>query len=270
MENAQLLCSAAKTAARTERRVKSALAGDLSAVEQEINSEKQQCEEAKQTLETMKAQYKDVVEELGKMKLNNEDLMTKLKSFEVNNVAEDMKQLQADFSRLLVEKKSLETDLSSCVTASKSIAVKLEEKCNAAEAKIRRLESAEHKEASLAAEIAKIQDENRALNRAKLESVDDMATSIDAKCEVIDPMDQLDLIHGLQSEMNAERESYQDLLVEHEDLLALLAQQDCEKKCLQHALAEVDGNDAVEKAILQAEEQVVEQFGKYVQIKQDR
>lgn len=270
MENAQLLCSAAKTAARTERRVKSALAGDLSAVEQEINSEKQQCEEAKQTLETMKAQYKDVVEELGKMKLNNEDLMTKLKSFEVNNVAEDMKQLQADFSRLLVEKKSLETDLSSCVTTSKSIAVKLEEKCNAAEAKIRRLESAEHKEASLAAEIARIQDENRALNRAKLESVDDMATSIDAKCEVIDPMDQLDLIHGLQSEMNAERESYQDLLVEHEDLLALLAQQDCEKKCLQHALAEVDGNDAVEKAILQAEEQVVEQFGKYVQIKQDR
>jgi hypothetical protein len=57
------------------------------------------------------------------------------------------------------------------------------------------------------------------------------------------------------------------LLEEHEDLLALLAQQDCEKKCLQLALAEADGNDAVERAILQAEEKVVQQFGKYVQIK---
>ena len=38
-----------------------------------------------------------------------------------------------------------------------------------------------------------------------------------------------------------------------EDLLALLAQQDCEKKFLQQALAEFGGNDAIEKAIHQAE-----------------
>ena len=53
--------------------------------------------------------------------------------------------------------------------------------------------------------------------------------------------------------MNAEREMYQELLSEHEDLLALLAQQDCEKKFLQQALAELGGNDAIEKAIHQAE-----------------
>lgn len=75
------------------------------------------------------------------------------------------------------------------------------------------------------------------------------------------------MIRELQSEMSQERQMYQDLLAEHEDLLALLAQQDCEKKCLQQALADADGNDAVEKAILEAEEKVVHQFGKYVQIK---
>eukprot|EP00979_Chaetoceros_neogracilis_P000098 scaffold24_cov183-Chaetoceros_neogracile.AAC.1 len=202
MENAQLLCLTAKSAARTERRVKSALAGDLAAVEQEIKSKQQHLGES--------------------------------------------------------------------ISTSKSNVSKLEEKCKIAEVKIRRLESAEHKEAALAAEIAKIQDENRALNNAKLkdtESFDDMASNTEAKCENIDPTDQLDLIRDLQSEMNSEREIYQELLEEHEDLLALLAQQDCEKKCLQLALAEADGNDAVERAILQAEEKVVQQFGKYVQIK---
>lgn len=66
--------------------------------------------------------------------------------------------------------------------------------------------------------------------------------------------------------LKRKKKSYQDLLTEHEDLLALRAQQDCEKKCLQQALADADGMDAVERAILAAEEKFVEQFGKYVQI----
>lgn len=66
--------------------------------------------------------------------------------------------------------------------------------------------------------------------------------------------------------LKREKKSYQDLLTEHEDLLALRAQQDWEKKCLQQALADADGMDAVERAILAAEEKFVEQFGKYVQI----
>ncbi len=68
--------------------------------------------------------------------------------------------------------------------------------------------------------------------------------------------------------LKREKKSYQDLLTEHEDLLALRAQQDCEKKCLQQALADAadHGVGAVERAILAAEEKFVEQFGKYVQI----
>ena len=270
MENAQLLCLTAKSAARTERRVKSALAGDLAAVEQEINSKQQQYDEAKQNLEATETKLVAISEELERMKAKNQNLVAKLKSVEGTNVAEDLKRLEADFSRLQVEKFTLETSLGESISTSKSNVSKLEEKCKIAEMKIRRLESAEHKEAALAAEIAKIQDENRALNNAKLkdtESFDDMASNTEAKCENIDPTDQLDLIRDLQSEMNSEREIYQELLEEHEDLLALLAQQDCEKKCLQLALAEADGNDAVERAILQAEEKVVQQFGKYVQIK---
>ena len=60
---------------------------------------------------------------------------------------------------------------------------------------------------------------------------------------------------------------YQDLLAEHEDLLALLAQQDIEKTSLQTALTNLAGQEAVEKAILEAETESVEQFGKYIKLK---
>jgi len=271
MENAQLLCSAAKTAAKTERRIRSALGGDLTAVEENIKSEKQRYKEAEQTLETMKCQHEAVVKELERMKANNKDLIAKMKSFEASNVTEDLKRLEVDFSRLELEKISLETKLNESMSSSKANISKLDDKCKTAEAKIRRLESAERKEAALAAEIAKIREENEGLKQGKINSTasfDDGAVSnAEAKGQDIDATDQLDLIRDLQSEMNQEREIYQELLCEHEDLLALLAQQDCEKKCLQQALAKVDGNDAVEKAILKAEEKVVQQFGKYVQIK---
>jgi hypothetical protein len=269
MENAQLLCSAAKNAAKTERRIRSALGGDFTAVEETIKSEKQRCREAEQTLESMKSQHEVVVKELERMKANNKDLIAKMISFEANNVSEDLKRLEVE--KLELEKISLEIKLNELLSTSRANVSKLEDKCKTADAKIRRLESAERKEAALAAEIAKIREENEGLKQGKINSsasFDDGAVSnAEAKGEDTDATDQLDLIRDLQSEMKQEREMYQELLCEHEDLLALLAQQDCEKKCLQQALAEVDGNDAVEKAILKAEEKVVQQFGKYVQIK---
>ena len=270
MENAQLLCSASKTAAKTERRIRSALGGDLTAVEDSIKSEKERYKETEQTLEIMKSQHEIVVKELERMKANNTDLIAKMKSFEANNVTTDLKRLEVD-ARLELEKISLKTKLNESLSMSRVNVSKLEDKCKMAEAKIRRLESAERKEVALAAEIAKIREENEGLKQGKINSTasfDDREVSkTEAKGEDTDATDQLDLIRDLQSEMSQERDMYQELLCEHEDLLALLAQQDCEKKCLQQALAEVDGNDAVEKAILKAEEKVVQQFGKYVQIK---
>ena len=269
MENAQLLSTTSKTAARTERRIRRALAGDDVEIEDSLNTEKKCRKETERSLETLKEQYNDIVKEHERVKICNNDLILKLKNFEANNVEEALKHLEGDFSRLEIEKNTLNSKLKETISTSRSNITKLDERCKLAESEVRKLKSAEHKEAALAAEVAKLREENSVRNGSvsAATTFDDMASDTERKGPDIDPGEQLDLIRELQSEMSQEREMYQDLLSEHEDLLALLAQQDCEKKCLQQALSDANGTDAVEKAILTAEERVVEQFGKYVQIK---
>ena len=207
MENAQLLSATSKTAAQTERRIRNALAGDASIIEDSIKSEKTRREEAERSLEGLKKQFDDIVKEKERVRASNEDLILKLKNFEANNVAEDLNRLQSDFSRLEVEKLTLESKLTKTISESASNISKLEEKCRVAEAEIRKLKSAEQREAALAAEVAKIRDEISGRNDT-VSAATTFDDSTERKGPDIDPGYQLDLIRELapQSEISQERE----------------------------------------------------------------
>ena len=75
-----------------------------------------------------------------------------------------------------------------------------------------------------------------------------------------------DYVRKQKIAIQEERAMYLELLAEHDDLLALLAQQDLEKTSLQSALSRVAGNEAVEAAIQEAEGNALKQFGKYVRL----
>jgi chromosome segregation ATPase len=75
-----------------------------------------------------------------------------------------------------------------------------------------------------------------------------------------------DYIQAQRTAIQEERKLYQELLAEHDDLLALLAQQDLEKASLSAVLGEAAGQEAIDQAILQAEDNAVRQFGKYVRL----
>ncbi len=277
LENAQLLSEASKSASRLERRIKNALAGDASEVEAEIEAEKRRCEDAEQSLCTVKEQYDKVTKDLEGMKMVNSQLAAKLQELSASsNLEEDVKRLGASLDTAEREKVDLLTKLNETESTAKTNIAKLEEKCKLAEAKIRELERVERKEAALAAEIAKLQEENNMNMATKQQSTSTSTSNIDTvqsyddserKREEMDPGDQLDHIRELQAEISQERTMYSDLLAEHEDLLALLAQTDCEKKCLQQALANAEGSDAVDRVISEAEEIVMDQFGRYVAYK---
>ncbi len=266
LENAQLLSEASKSASRLERRIKNALAGDASEVEAEIEGEKRRCEDAEQNLSAMKEQYDKVMKDLEGMKMVNSQLAAKLQELSASNLEEDVKRLGASLDAAEREKVDLLTKLNESKSTAKTDIAKLEDKCKLAEAKIRELERVERKEAALAAEIAKLQEENMASKQSNIDTLQSYDDS-ERKGDEMDPGDQLDHIRELQAEISQERTMYSDLLTEHEDLLALLAQTDCEKKCLQQALANVEGSDAVEKVISEAEDIIVGQFGKYVAYK---
>jgi hypothetical protein len=58
-----------------------------------------------------------------------------------------------------------------------------------------------------------------------------------------------------------ERALYHNLLLEHEDLLAIFAQLELERSKLQVSLAKLAGQSAVDDAVREAEETAVMRFG---------
>jgi hypothetical protein len=70
----------------------------------------------------------------------------------------------------------------------------------------------------------------------------------------------------LMEEVEGLRAMYEELEVEHEDLLALLAQQQLEKETLQSALLSHGGEVAVEDAQREAEEICISRFDQFIRM----
>jgi hypothetical protein len=75
-----------------------------------------------------------------------------------------------------------------------------------------------------------------------------------------------DHLQNFKEEMREERKIYMELLSEHDDLLALLAQLDVEKNSLKNALAKVAGQSAVDEALKTAEEETFEAHGGVIKL----
>jgi hypothetical protein len=72
--------------------------------------------------------------------------------------------------------------------------------------------------------------------------------------------------HDLQARLTEEQRLYRDLEAEHEDLLALLAQQELEKNAIRDKLLEVAGQEAYDAARKVAERQCLSRFGLFVPV----
>lgn len=82
----------------------------------------------------------------------------------------------------------------------------------------------------------------------------------------ISSVEAYDLIQKQKIAIQEEIAMYLELLAEHDDLLALLAQQDLEKASLNAALSGVAGKETVDAAMTDAEEKALKQYGKYVKL----
>jgi len=91
-------------------------------------------------------------------------------------------------------------------------------------------------------------------------------TSTDSYNLPVASAEAFDLIRKQKKEIQEERMMYSETLQEHEELLALVAQQDLEKSCLREALIEVAGDDVANQAIQRAEEFAVIRYGNAVQV----
>lgn len=257
LEKAQLLAAVQENGSKFEQRIRSA----FSEGNEQKSSEKELIEAAERSLSGLQKKYEETAAQLEVANASNADLLSRMKETNMSELKNDLYRFETEVHKLQSTNKELESKLVKSEQESKSINAKLEEKCRLAEAKIIDLERQERKDAALAAEVARLREEAK-------ESADYNATSNSESKESSVGVDEMhDIVLELKQTVRDERQVYQDLLSEHEDLLALLAQQDLEKSSLQYALVKSAGEEAVENAFIQAEKQSVQQFGKYIKLK---
>ena len=264
LEKAQLLAAVQENSSKAEHRMRCVPSDED---KENRSSEKELIKAADKSLKILQQKHDETAAQLGIANASNIDLLNTIKESNVSGLKNDLYRLETEMGKLQQTNQSLKQQLGMAENESKSANAALEEKCRLADAKIRELENQERKETALAAEIARLRDETALQNNGLKNNGVSSERMIESKEAAMGADEMHDFILELNQAVKEERKMYHDLLAEHEDLLALLAQQDLEKTSLQAALTDSVGQDAVDMAILEAEEQAVEQFGKYIRLK---
>mmetsp|Transcript_48686 Transcript_48686/g.72249 ORF Transcript_48686/g.72249 Transcript_48686/m.72249 type:complete len:525 (+) Transcript_48686:88-1662(+) len=282
IEKTQLLISLSESTAKTQQMIRAAVASNSSSCEAELILEKEMRQsvemalvEKQSKLETLQKSYDEVLVAINPAAPNEGTTLNGSDKIVPRSHRRELNQLSEEINTLKNENKNLNENL----TDLKSSNEKLAEKYRIAEIQARRAHREGHFETEVAAEVARLRTESSQASRAY-----DMNGSSSSTALVIGKNysnghrgghgeevhyqmtaeEMYDLIMDLKTSVKEERELYRELLVEHEDLLALLAQQDMEKRSLEAALSNHSGEKAVEMAIHEAEENAVEQFGEFV------
>jgi len=261
IEKAQLLVAAAEEGERTERRLREVIATEVSSAEADVLVERERRLAAEAACENMKL----LVVELQKdVQAYKEDMHLGSFSPRKAKMEQENERLRQEIARLHDESATLHAKLDSAESGQENANYrieKLEAECRIAQASSNRLDREIKFHSEVQAEMGRM----RASPTVKVAPVDE--TTANEKKE--DDMRTVELYDKIQEQgqaMQRAREVHQALQVEHEDLLALLAQQEEIKRSLESALTRELGPMAVEAAIREAEESSIAQYGRCVRV----
>eukprot|EP00934_Nitzschia_sp_Nitz4_P001698 Nitzschia sp. Nitz4//scaffold160_size51814//6417//15104//NITZ4_006908-RA/size51814-augustus-gene-0.69-mRNA-1//-1//CDS//3329537839//1698//frame0 len=272
-ENAYLLNVAADDKARAERRLREVLAAHRATAEADTILEHELRVAAESTIQTLKSQLEDMGKS-GRGGPGPHDQIN-VSSGLGENMADELVRLKEEVSELEKENNGLKTRMEHMATKAKSEISALTEEWRRAQSKARQLEREGRFDSDVQTEVDKlrISPEKRAppmevLEGRKLE--DELIDSDDPASELpgnnVLSAEAYDMICKQREEMQEERKMYLEILAEHDNLLALLAQQDLERSCLKDALVDKAGPEVVEKVLQDVEEKALAQFGNFVKV----
>ena len=264
MFNAKLLSSATDEASRTERRIREAIVANASLVEAEVIVERELRVAAETALENVKSQ----LDEIQRSQLD-EPARSVAKTFSPDRLQTQLSQAREKSRKLEWENSSLRSELESLKSDTERKLSDMNDRCERAQSLALKLEweaktgfdgnpetpkmpSGSMSPSSDSWVVVKTPTQNMVTKSSKADGV----ASIEA----------FDFVIEQKVAIQEERQLYQELLAEHDDLLALLAQQDLEKASLYEALMNIAGQTAVDAAIQEAEDKAVKKFGTYVRL----
>lgn len=213
-EKSKLLMTLSKQSSSVEKRIRSALSGDLpdAVSKSEFTSLQEQCEKLNIEYEKAKSRNNELlslVQDANKLKYENE-------------------RLEQEVDDLLQEKSRIESVFTQKLSSSQDKFAELEKRYNELQTNFRELQ---------------------------------LVQNVEKNDVAVPDMNQQVFIDELNTELKQSKSLYHDLWVEHEDLLALLAQQDCEKRCLEEALVKSEGHEALDRVMASVQLKLQNELG---------
>lgn len=262
VENAHLLTVAADEKARSERRLRENLAAQVASTEADAILEHELRVNAEETMKRLKLE----VEELKKGNLRN---ARQGKAHHISEApTEKIDAMKKDLTKLKKENSSLKHRMEKEASKAKASIDALTEECRKAQAKAHKAERDGRYDSAVKSEVTRLR---MSPSVSTPETRDDVflrkpGSASHNTGSIMNSSAAYDLIQRQKEEIQEERKMYLEFLAEHDDLLALLAQQDVERICLRDALSSALGEEAVEKAVRAAEEKTMSQYGKIIKV----
>ena len=260
--HAQLLSAAAEEGSRTERRIREAVAANACSVEADVIVERELRFAAESALETMKNQLET---------LRHAQCSLPLKpSQEVDRLVSQLKHSKAETKKLAEQVATTHHEHEKSKAELQTTIDELTLKYRKAQTRAHKLEREGQFDSDVNAEASRLRLTQKFDSEDEHWLVARDSTIQEEKKEIsgfsFSSSEAFDYIQQQKVAIHDERQMYQELLAEHDDLLALLAQQDLEKASLHSALVDAAGIDAVDAAIQEAKDNAVKQFGRYIQL----
>lgn len=260
VEKAQLLSATSEETSKAERRLREAVAAVSSSAEAGVLMEKELRLAAEKALENVKLEMNELQTEVD----SNGVETTSVSETTQNELRRELYELKARVQVLSDEKASLQRKLETAKSDAHSKIERLTEDYQNAKLRTSQLEREGRYEAEVQAEVARLMASQAPEANAAHRSFAQSLTNGHGKDEVVTGL--YDEVQNQKQAIVEERTMYRELLVEHDDLLAVLAQQNIIKTCLDSALVEAAGPEAVDLAMRKAESMTIEQYGQRVEL----
>lgn len=260
--NLKLLASASEAASKTERRIRAAVAANAASSDAELIFERELTAASEKTCGELRSKL-DKLHKEGLSNIPDRPLSKKVVLSGFDSVATDeILKLKTSLENLKTDSKSLEEEnkqLKSKLEESKVEISELENKYRQLESKARESERDVHFESTVATEVARLRVESSANKQIGGQLIvrlnGDSITGSDIGQQMT-AEEMCDLVYQLENAAKEERTHYQNLLEDHEECLAELAQQDVEITSLRSLLEKLGGEKALQEVDHEIEESV--------------
>ncbi len=231
LERAQLLAKISEMGTNLERRVREAIAAQVSSSEAELIVEKQSRHSVEASLSEALAELKEVNIQLADFtSITRSGALPD--SDQTQGLKESLDDMRTRYDKLLTKNQILEVKWDAIDKENKSTIKDLRDRLNKAEEDLRSHERESRFEAALAAELDNVRASSRTASNGTpghsqalvLKGMDQNMQCKYTEHNSAYVIEMYDYVCELKSSIVEERTLYKELLAEHEDLLALLGQ----------------------------------------------